>query len=96
MNIPIWIIAGAVLGWAACSMLNAGNTRSIGVSILIGAVGGFFGGNVLAPMLGAPTDKLNEFSAFSLIVAMGAAAGCLVVGNLLHRRSASDAPPGEP
>ena len=56
------------------------------VSIIIGVVGGFFGGNVLAPMLGAVTDAQNSFNLFSLVVAMASAAGCLAVGNLLSSR----------
>ncbi len=86
MNIPIWIIAGAVVGWIGCAMLNVNEKRGLAVSIVIGAVAGFFGGNVLAPMLGAAIDTPNDFSGLSLIVAMGTAAGCLVVGNLLDRR----------
>lgn len=86
MNIPIWIIAGAVLGWIGCSMANVRDARRIAVSIVVGAVGGFFGGNVLAPLLGAATDTPNDFSVFSLIVAVGSAVACLAVGNLLRRR----------
>jgi uncharacterized membrane protein YeaQ/YmgE (transglycosylase-associated protein family) len=86
MNIPIWIIAGAVVGWIGCSMLNVNEKWGLAVSIAIGAVGGFFGGKVLAPILGAVTDTPNEFSALSLIVAMGTAAGCLVAGKLLDQR----------
>lgn len=86
MNIPIWIIAGAVLGWIGCSLVHVSDARRIVVSIVIGAVAGFFGGNVVAPMLGAATDTPNDFSVFSLIVAMGSAVVCLMVGNLLRRR----------
>lgn len=86
MNIPIWIIAGAVLGWIGCLLVNVSDTQRIAGSILIGALGGFVGGNVVAPMLGAATDTPNDFSVFSLIVAMGGAVACLVVGNLLRRR----------
>ncbi len=60
--------------------------RGMIVSIIIGAVGGFFGGSVLAPMFGAVTDTSNSFSLFSLFVALAAAAGCLAIGNLLSRR----------
>jgi uncharacterized membrane protein YeaQ/YmgE (transglycosylase-associated protein family) len=86
MNIPLWIIAGAALGWIGCEMLNVKQKRGIAAAIALGAVGGFFGGDVVAPLLGAATDTPNDFSAFSLIVAMGTAAGCLVAGYLLRRR----------
>jgi uncharacterized membrane protein YeaQ/YmgE (transglycosylase-associated protein family) len=86
MNIPIWIIAGAVVGWIGCAMLNVNEKRGLALSIVVGAVAGFFGGNVLAPMLGAAVDIANDFSGFSLLIAMGTAAGCLMAGNLLDRR----------
>jgi uncharacterized membrane protein YeaQ/YmgE (transglycosylase-associated protein family) len=56
------------------------------VSIIIGAVGGLFGGNVLAPMLGAVADAPNDFSLFSMIIALGSAAGCLAISNLVSNR----------
>lgn len=84
MNLPIWILTGAALGWLCFMLLRGSETLGIAVSIVLGVVGGLFGGNVLAPMLGAPIDSLNEFSAFSLVVAIGAAAACLAVGNLLR------------
>ena len=56
------------------------------VSVIIGVVGGFFGGNVLAPMLGAATETPNDFNMFSLVVAMASAAACLAIGNLASKR----------
>jgi uncharacterized membrane protein YeaQ/YmgE (transglycosylase-associated protein family) len=87
MNIMIWVLAGGVAGWAGYTYMRFNADRGLIVSIIIGAVGGFFGGNVLAPMLGAVTeDAPNSFSLFSLVVALAAAAGCLAIGNLLSRR----------
>lgn len=86
MNIMIWVLAGGVAGWVGYAYMRFNEDRGMIVSIIIGAVGGFFGGNVLAPMLGAVTDTPNSFSLFSLVVALAAAAGCLAIGNLLSRR----------
>jgi len=86
MNIMIWVLAGGVAGWVGYSYMQFNEDRGMIVSIIIGIVGGFFGGNVLAPMLGAVTDTPNSFSLFSLVVAMAAAAGCLAIGNLISRR----------
>lgn len=86
MNITLWILAGAVLGWAGFAYLNANQGRGKIVSIIIGAVGGFFGGNVLAPVLGAVVSAQNEFSPFSLVVAAATAAACLTIANLLSNR----------
>jgi uncharacterized membrane protein YeaQ/YmgE (transglycosylase-associated protein family) len=86
MNIAIWVLAGGMLGWIGYTFLNFNEERGMVISIIIGAVGGFFGGNVLAPMLGAAADVQNTFSMFSLIVASASAAGCLAIGNLLSIR----------
>ena len=85
MNVPLWIIAGGVLGWLLRSKMGLDATRGA-FAVLVGAVGGFVGGNVLAPMLGAATDAPNEFNVFSMVVAVASAAACLTVAGLLHRR----------
>jgi uncharacterized membrane protein YeaQ/YmgE (transglycosylase-associated protein family) len=86
MNIAMWVLAGGVLGWAGYAHLKANEERGMIFSIIIGAVGGFFGGNVLAPMLGVATDTPNIFSPFALFVAAASAAACLAIGNLLAKR----------
>ena len=86
MNIPMWILAGGILGWIGYAILKANEERGMIMSIVIGAVGGFFGGNVVAPMLGAVTDAPNDFNLLSLVSALASAAGCLVIGNLLSNR----------
>jgi len=86
MNIAMWVLAGGMLGWVTYAHLQANKERGMIFSIIIGAVGGFFGGNVLAPMLGAVTDTPNIFSPFALLVAVASAAACLAIGNLLSKR----------
>jgi uncharacterized membrane protein YeaQ/YmgE (transglycosylase-associated protein family) len=86
MNIAMWVLAGGVLGWLGYAHLKANEERGMIFSIIIGAVGGFFGGNVLAPMLGAATETPNIFSPFALFVAAASAAACLAIGNLLAKR----------
>jgi uncharacterized membrane protein YeaQ/YmgE (transglycosylase-associated protein family) len=66
--------------------LRANKELGLVISVIIGVVGGFFGGNVLAPMLGAATDTPNDFSLFSLAIALASAAACLAVGNVLSQR----------
>jgi uncharacterized membrane protein YeaQ/YmgE (transglycosylase-associated protein family) len=86
MNVAIWVVAGALLGWAGYAYLNVNAGRGVIISITIGVLGGFFGGNVLAPMLGAITDAPNDFNGFSLFVASASAAGCLLAADLIARR----------
>jgi uncharacterized membrane protein YeaQ/YmgE (transglycosylase-associated protein family) len=86
MNIAIWILAGGVLGWASFALLKANEQGEKVSAILVGMFGGFFGGNVLAPMLGAVADTPNDFSAFSLTIALLSATAFLTISNLLSRR----------
>jgi len=86
MNIAMWVLAGGMLGWIGFTILRANAERGMVISIVIGAVGGLFGGNVLAPMLGAIVDTPNDFSLFSLVIALASAAACLVIGNLVSDR----------
>jgi uncharacterized membrane protein YeaQ/YmgE (transglycosylase-associated protein family) len=86
MNIAMWVLAGGILGWIGFAFLNANKERGLVISIVIGVLGGFFGGNVLAPILGAATDTPNDFSLFSMAIAMTSAAVCLTVGNLVSNR----------
>jgi uncharacterized membrane protein YeaQ/YmgE (transglycosylase-associated protein family) len=86
MNIAMWVLAGGVLGYMAYVHLKANEDRGMVISIVIGVVGGFIGGNVLAPMLGAATDTPNDFSMFSLMIASASAAAWLAIGDLLSRR----------
>lgn len=86
MNIAMWVLAGGVLGWMGYVFLYANEKRGMVVSIIIGAVGAFAGGNVLAPMLGAVVETPNEFSLLSMVIALASAAGLLTVGNLVSNR----------
>jgi uncharacterized membrane protein YeaQ/YmgE (transglycosylase-associated protein family) len=86
MNIAMWVLAGGVLGYMAYVHLKVNEERGLVISIIIGVVGGFLGGNVVAPMLGAVTDTPNDFSLFSLTIALASAAACLAIGNLASKR----------
>ena len=55
MNVMMWVIAGGVLGWVGFAIMGVNERRGVVISVILGVVGGFFGGNVLAPMLGAST-----------------------------------------
>ena len=86
MNIAMWVLAGGVVGWIGFAILRANKERGMVISVIIGVVGGFFGGNVLAPMLGAVTDTPNDFSMFSLVVAITSAVVCLAISDLVSNR----------
>lgn len=86
MNAALWILGGAAMGWAGLAYLRVNQGRGLAISVIIGALGGFFGGNVLAPMLGVATDLPNAFNLYSMAVALASAAGWLAISDLVSRR----------
>ena len=86
MNIVMWMLTGSVLGWIAYSYLNFNEQRGVVVSIVIGALGGFIGGKVIAPMFIAGVLAPGDFSAPALFFAAAVAAAFLAAGNLIYKR----------
>jgi uncharacterized membrane protein YeaQ/YmgE (transglycosylase-associated protein family) len=86
MNIVMWMLAGGVLGWAGYSYLDFNEARGMVVSIVIGAVGGFVGGKVIAPMFTSAAAAPGDFSAMALFFAAAVAAASLTAGNMVYKR----------
>jgi uncharacterized membrane protein YeaQ/YmgE (transglycosylase-associated protein family) len=87
MNIMIWLAAGGAIGWAGLHFLDLNHNRGAAVAAAICAVGGFLGGNSVAPMLTASTtEPIVGFSPFALIVALAVATATLFISNELSRR----------
>ena len=81
-----WILTGGIAGWVGYSYMKLNLDRGMALSVVIGMLGGFFGGNVVAPMLGAALNATNDFSLFSMVVALASAVACLTLGNLISER----------
>jgi uncharacterized membrane protein YeaQ/YmgE (transglycosylase-associated protein family) len=86
MNVVMWMLAGGILGWVGYKFLDFNERRGMVVSIIIGAVGGFFGGKIIAPMFTAAAAVPADFSASALLFAAAVAAAFLAAGNLIHNR----------
>lgn len=66
------------------SFLRFNVPRGLFVSMLIGAAGGMLGGDLLGPLL-ASTVHAGDFNPISLFMAFASAAGCLIIGNMVHQ-----------
>lgn len=86
MNIVMWILAGGILGWVGYAFLGFNEGRGMIVSIIIGIVGGFFGGKIIAPLFTAAAAVPDAFSVSALIFATAVAAAFLAAGNLVYDR----------
>jgi uncharacterized membrane protein YeaQ/YmgE (transglycosylase-associated protein family) len=86
MNVILWLVTGALVGLIAFVALNLNLGRGLIISIIIGMLAAFFGGHILAPMLGATVGDTGEFSPFPLLVAAATALGCLSISDMTSKR----------
>lgn len=86
MNFIIWIIAGAVIGWIASSIMGTNSRQGLLLDIVVGIVGAFIAGVVLTPLFGIGTINQNDFSLPALLVSLVGAIILLAVVRLLRRR----------
>ena len=86
MNIALWILAGGALGWLGHAVIGYNEGRGLAMSVVIGAVGGFFGGKVIAPALSAAAIVPDAFNMTALLFAAAVAAAFLFLGNVSHER----------
>jgi uncharacterized membrane protein YeaQ/YmgE (transglycosylase-associated protein family) len=86
MDIIMWVLTGAALGWVGYAFLGLNRDRGLVISIIIGTVGGVLGGKVLAPLFSAPAAAAGEANLATVLFAAAVATAALIAGNLLHRR----------
>ena len=86
MNLVMWILAGGALGWAAFTLLGFNQERGTVASIIIGAVGGLLGGQVVAPLISSAPIVSGDFNIQALFIAAISASACLAIGNMIERR----------
>lgn len=86
MSFILWIIVGGLLGWVASMMMGTNDTQGKLLNIVVGIVGAFLSGLLLAPMLGTGTINQGDFSISSLLVSLVGAVVLLAILNMFRRR----------
>jgi uncharacterized membrane protein YeaQ/YmgE (transglycosylase-associated protein family) len=86
MNIAMWILAGAGLGWAAFTLLGINEERGRIASIILCALGGIVGGQLVAPMMSSAPIVSGDFNIQALFIAAISASACLAIGNMIEQR----------
>lgn len=86
MELVLWVVGGAALGWLAIAKLGFNEQRGTLVSMIIGAAGGVLGGKLVAPTFGFGAVVPGEFSMGVLFVALATAGACLALGNMVSNR----------
>jgi uncharacterized membrane protein YeaQ/YmgE (transglycosylase-associated protein family) len=85
MNFIGWIIIGGLLGWIASKVMNTDAQQGIILNVVVGIIGAFLGGLVIAPLLGTGTINDGDFSLASLGVSFLGAIVLLAIANLVFR-----------
>jgi uncharacterized membrane protein YeaQ/YmgE (transglycosylase-associated protein family) len=85
INFIIWIILGGILGWLASMIMRTNAQQGVFLDIIVGIIGAFLGGLLLAPLFGTGTINQNDFSLSGLLVSLLGAIILLAVVNLFRR-----------
>jgi uncharacterized membrane protein YeaQ/YmgE (transglycosylase-associated protein family) len=85
MNFIFWVIVGGVLGWLASIVMKTDNQQGIILNVIVGIVGAFLGGLLLAPLFGTGTINQSDFSIGSLLVSFLGAIILLAIVNFFRR-----------
>lgn len=86
MSFISWIIVGGILGWVASMIMKTNEQQGIILNIVVGIVGAFLGGLLLAPLFGTGTINQSDFSIGSLLVSLLGAVILLAIVNFFRRR----------
>jgi uncharacterized membrane protein YeaQ/YmgE (transglycosylase-associated protein family) len=85
MNFIIWLAVGGLIGWVASLIMRTDGQQGVILNVVVGIVGAFLGGWLLAPMFGAGTINSNDFSVGGLAVSLLGAVILLAIVNLFRR-----------
>lgn len=88
MNFIIWLIVGGIIGWLASIIMKRDAQQGILLNIIVGIVGSFLGGYLIAPLLGSGTANSGDFSVTGLLASLIGAVILLAIVNLFTRGKA--------
>lgn len=84
VNFLLWIIVGAVIGWAASVIMKTNNRQGLIADIIVGIVGAFVGGYFLSPLFNISTINEGNYSIPALLVSLGGAIILLAISKLFR------------
>ena len=85
MGLIIWLIIGGIIGWLASLVMKTDGQQGIILNVVVGIVGSFLGGWLIAPMLGTGTVNSGDFSVMGLLASLIGAIILLAIVNLFRR-----------
>ena len=84
MNIIIYLIAGAIVGYIASRIMRTNSQQGLLLDIVVGIVGAFVAGWFLSPIFGVGTIN-DAVTLPTMLVTLGGAVLLLFVVNLFRR-----------
>ncbi len=85
MNIIIYLIAAAAVGWVASEIMH--DRASLIINIVVGIVGAFLAGYLISPLVGVPPISVGgAFSIGTLLVSLVGAIIVIAIVHLFRRR----------
>ncbi len=85
MNFIIWLVVGGIIGWIASMIMKTDGQQGIILNVIVGIIGSFIGGMLIAPLLGSGTANTGDFSITGLIASLIGALILLAIVNLFRR-----------
>jgi uncharacterized membrane protein YeaQ/YmgE (transglycosylase-associated protein family) len=85
MGFLIWIVVGGVLGWIASLVMKTDAQQGLLLNVVVGIVGAFIGGFLLAPLFGTGTINTGDYSVSGLVASFVGALALLAIVNLVRR-----------
>ena len=86
MNLLLCLLAGAAIGWIGCSVLKLNAARGLFFSAVIGAIGAYFGGRILAPVFVSGADEASSIGVLPFLIASASALVAVKIADMLYRR----------
>lgn len=84
INFIVWIIVGALIGWAASVVMRTNSRQGLIADIIVGIVGAFLAGIFLSPLFGIGTINDGDFSVPALLVSLGGGIILLAISKLFR------------
>ncbi len=85
MNLLIYLIAGAIVGYIASRIMRTNSQQGLILDIVVGVVGAFVAGWFLTPIFGVGTIN-DAITLPTMLVTLGGAIVLLFIVKLIRRR----------
>ena len=85
INFIIWIVVGGIIGWIASMVMRTDAQQGPLLNIVVGIVGAFLGGLLIAPFVPGASINQGDFSISGLLVSLLGAIILLAIVNMFRR-----------